>query len=487
LTLRGEEAAISRRHPADATVAARPSSEASVRLGDFLSRLGARRSDVRACAALARACPKSHDPRRESASKAAIALLNAVADVLARRALDHAWRRSDVAKAVNAVAEIACLPDAFVRSDIHARVARDPRIIHLSPGVAIEIEIKLLFALTEVDHVSLWTKGPLEAVRSRFHAGRGKQNGRSRFVARAVLEGARAERSGSTHGIPVLRWQRPDGVLVFETTDDQAAAAARSTCAALALILEREALLMRNTARERALVEPRERLLTRLGFDLHDGAIQDVAALAGEIRLLRTQVEGVLPPTVGPAGLIGRFDDLEARVVAVDHALRQMVHSLESPGATRRPLDQVLRREVGAFAEQTDLEVDLTLRGEFSELSDSQRIALTRIIQESLTNVREHSAATKVSISVTSARNEIVAEITDNGRGFDVGQTLVRAARNGRVGLLGMSERARLLGGRFDVRSRRGGPTRVSVTLPAWRPAAVAVTSTVTAEAQSVG
>jgi len=48
----------------------------------------------------------------------------------------------------------------------------------------------------------------------------------------------------------------------------------------------------------------------------------------------------------------------------------------------------------------------------------------------------------------------------------------VRAARRGRFGLLGMSERVRLLGGRFDVQSRPGGPTEISVFLPVWRPVA---------------
>jgi signal transduction histidine kinase len=62
------------------------------------------------------------------------------------------------------------------------------------------------------------------------------------------------------------------------------------------------------------------------------------------------------------------------------------------------------------------------------------------------------------------------AEIEDDGRGFDLERTLVRAAKGGRMGLVGMNERALLLGGAFDVRSAPGGPTRISVTLPEWRP-----------------
>jgi signal transduction histidine kinase len=164
--------------------------------------------------------------------------------------------------------------------------------------------------------------------------------------------------------------------------------------------------------------------------------------------------------------LLGRIDDLEARIFAADRGLRDIVHSLESPSVSRRPLGDVLRREIDSFATQAEIETDLVVRGEFSELTDSQRIALVRIIQESLTNIREHSGATKVSVSVTRTRDEIAAEVSDNGRGFDVERTLVRTARNGRVGLLG------------DVRSRRGGPTTISAILPAWRPATAASVAT---------
>jgi signal transduction histidine kinase len=450
-------------------VAEKTASDATIRLSDVLGRLGARRSDIRRCAALARVCGRSPEP----AETAAIALLAATAEVFARRALDHPWRRSDVTKAVNSVSDLTGLTDEAVRADIHARVALDPSIIQLPPAVAIETQLKVFYGLMDVEHVSLWTFAAFDGLRSRFHVGRGKRDRRARLVARSTLEKAQPERSASTHGVPVLRWQRADGVLVFDVLEEDAApalAAARTASGALALVLEREALLIRNSARERALVEPRERLLTRLGFDLHDGPIQDVAALAGDIRLFRSQLVDVLATTEVPAALLGRFDDLEARVGAIDRALRQMIHSLESPGVRRQSLADALRRETEAFKEETDVPVELVVRGDVTSLTDSQRIAIVRIVQESLTNIREHAHASRVSVAVMATSSEIAVDVNDDGRGFDVERTLVRAARAGRLGLLGMSERVRLLGGRFDVRSRASDGTRVSVVLPAWRP-----------------
>jgi signal transduction histidine kinase len=454
-------------------VATRTSTDATVRLGDLLGRLGARRLDARRTVALARQLVATADLSDE-AEPAAISLIGCVADVLGRLALDHAWTRSDVGKLMDTLADIAGLPGDVVRSEVHARVSRDPRIIQLSPAVAVEAEVKVFYALTRVDHVSLWTKSAPDPLRCLFHAGPAKPGRRARLVARAVLEVAGAERSGEAYGTPVLRWQRSDAALVFEARDEHAQLAldaSRETAGALALILEREALLVRSASRERALVEAGERLLARLGFDLHDGPIQDVAVLAGDLHLFRAQLEDVLGSVDSGAALVGRVDDLEARVYAVDRSLRQLVHSLESPTVIRRPLDESLRREIEAFRAQTGIPVDLVLRGDFAELTDSQRIALIRIVQESLTNIREHSDGTQVSVSVTSGPSEIAAQVSDNGRGFDVERTLVRAARAGRLGLVGMSERARLLGGRFDVRSRPGGPTTVSLVLPAWRPA----------------
>jgi signal transduction histidine kinase len=143
---------------------------------------------------------------------------------------------------------------------------------------------------------------------------------------------------------------------------------------------------------------------------------------------------------------------------------------LESPAVARSPLDEAIMREVESFRMQSDITVDLSLDGQFDSLTDSQRIALVRIVQESLSNARDHSGARSVGISIDAQERKTLLEITDDGRGFDVARTLVRAARRGRFGLLGMSERVRLLGGRFDVQSQPGGPTRISVLLPEWRP-----------------
>jgi signal transduction histidine kinase len=104
----------------------------------------------------------------------------------------------------------------------------------------------------------------------------------------------------------------------------------------------------------------------------------------------------------------------------------------------------------------------------------SQKIALIRVVQEALTNIREHANASAVRIWITTRNGRIDARVEDDGSGFHVARTLVECAKRGRFGLVGSSERVRLLGGTFDVRSRPGGPTTVSLSLPRWEPLAVA-------------
>ena len=71
---------------------------------------------------------------------------------------------------------------------------------------------------------------------------------------------------------------------------------------------------------------------------------------------------------------------------------------------------------------------------------------------------------------ITARTGRVDARVEDDGVGFHVARTLLDGAQRGRLGLVGSSERVRLLGGRFDVRSRPGGPTTVSLSLPRWRP-----------------
>lgn len=206
-------------------------------------------------------------------------------------------------------------------------------------------------------------------------------------------------------------------------------------------------------------------LLIRLGLDLHDGPLQDLAYLTGDVQLFRPQLLATLRGHEDCDRLLGRVDDLEMRLLALDRSLRELACSLSSPALLKRPFHEAMAAEVSRFEVETGIRPSLRLQGDFDSLTALQRITLIRVTQEALTNVRKHSNASEVRVGMTATNGHAHAEIVDDGCGFDVERGLVRAARSGRLGLIGMAERARLLGGSIDIESRPGGPTTVSLSL----------------------
>jgi signal transduction histidine kinase len=112
----------------------------------------------------------------------------------------------------------------------------------------------------------------------------------------------------------------------------------------------------------------------------------------------------------------------------------------------------------------------VNVAGDLDALTMSQRIAVVRIVQEALSNVRCHSEATEVHVDLRATDDGIDLRIADNGRGFDLRATASAAARRGRLGIVGMNERVRLLGGVFSIDSMPSLGTTVFVSIPAWRP-----------------
>jgi signal transduction histidine kinase len=400
-----------------------------------------------------------------------------IGELVCGLSLAHTWSRAEVEALVDVLAEAGSLARDVAALEIYLEVVRHLQTSELPPGLAIETQLRVLVAFAPVAEASLWTAEPGRAPRCLAFVGAGQPTRRVRAAARELLGGrdGRTSERGHVHAVPVSRWQQSWGALVVRARPAdraRAVALARESALTLATAIERSMLLERSAARERSLVEASERRIARLGFDIHDGPIQDVVALAADIRLFRTQLgRSTAAPGTGDI-LLGRIDDFDARLVALDRELRELAHAFERSSAVDRPFAEVLRRQVAAFTTRNDVTVSLDLRGDFDQLTNSQRLAIAAVVREALTNVRDHSGASEATISVAAGRARTHASVADNGRGFDVDRTLVSAARRGRLGLVGMSERIRLLGGRLELESRPGGPTRVAVSIPRWTPLA---------------
>lgn len=382
---------------------------------------------------------------------------------------------SDVRGAAAAVAEACALPLSAARYMTFSQAVGNARLLELPPLLAVEIQLGLLLGFDVLADVSLWlqTSIGLECI---VALGVPERPGRRfRAEAKATLrQRSRLSLLGGSQlrSAPVLRFGKPCAAIVGRvgSADPTVADAFLAEVAtALGPVLEREQLLEHSAARDRTLVGASERRLMRLGFDLHDGPIQNVLALAADVRLLQQQVYPFVLEDYREQAA-GRFDDLSARLVELDRELREIAHSLETKSIISRPMGEILHREVDSFSERTGINADLEIRGDPDSLSSAQRITVFRAMQEALANIREHAGATSVAVRVRARRSAIELQIFDDGMGFEVERALAKAAQRGRLGLVGIAERVRMLGGTFEIESAPGGPTTLRFTLPRWEP-----------------
>jgi two-component system, NarL family, sensor histidine kinase UhpB len=211
-----------------------------------------------------------------------------------------------------------------------------------------------------------------------------------------------------------------------------------------------------------------ERLLVRLGLDLHDGPLQLVSALAQDVRLLREQLVGLVASDHRKL-VVGRFADLHSLLAELHQDLRDLAHSLEPRSLLQQPLPEAVARELAALSRRTGISTAIAVDGPFDALSASQRIALLRVLQEALSNIRQHSGSGEVVVMLRDEGAEgVCLVIRDDGHGFDPERVVPTEDGESGLGLVGMRERLRLLGGRLDVESAPGGPTIVRATLPPW-------------------
>ncbi len=199
----------------------------------------------------------------------------------------------------------------------------------------------------------------------------------------------------------------------------------------------------------------REAERSRIARDLHDGVLQDLAAVVQGL-------EAVLIEQKAHSG--GRDIELHQEIDTLRHAaskLRRAVYDLRSQKAL--PFLKSVESLVEVSLQRApDCKVRLEVQDDFPhEIPDDTGRELLRIVQEALTNARCHSEARNVRVTLeVEGANSLVAEVADDGRGFDPAST------NGGVGIEGMRERASLLGGDMVVCSETGKGTWVRVRVP---------------------
>jgi signal transduction histidine kinase len=205
----------------------------------------------------------------------------------------------------------------------------------------------------------------------------------------------------------------------------------------------------------RRLVLAHEAERRRLARELHDDAMQRLAAVALQLDDLQHR------PHSDP-DTRRRLERVAGDVNAVVQAVRDLSHSMHATGLHHAGLIATLRLMGDEFSRRSGIVVETRLPATDPPIGDDAALAVYRITQEALANVARHARARRVTIELHTGDGRLSLVVVDDGRGFDP----PRSPGQG-LGLLSMGERARLADGRFAIDSAVGAGTRIEVSLPA--------------------
>jgi PAS domain S-box-containing protein len=202
----------------------------------------------------------------------------------------------------------------------------------------------------------------------------------------------------------------------------------------------------------------------RIARELHDSLGQYLAALKMSLNLLQASKDN-------KAKLISDCSEI------VDKCLtetRTISHLLHPPLLDAAGFGSAARWYVDGFAQRSSIKVNLNLTPELGRLPRDTEIALFRAVQEALTNVHRHSGASAVDIRLSLDTKQIQLEIRDNGQGIPKKRLkrVIEGAREAGVGIAGMRERIRELGGSMEIQSDRTG-TKIVVRIPTTEKASI--------------
>ena len=191
----------------------------------------------------------------------------------------------------------------------------------------------------------------------------------------------------------------------------------------------------------------------RVARDLHDEVNQALTAVLLRLEALAQD----LPP------------ERAAEVAEVKRIASQAMEELLNLARQLRPtalddhgLVPAIEAQLRGFGESTGLEATLDTRGDPEALDEEKQTVIYRVAQEALTNAGRHARAGRIDVALHASADGAVLSVRDDGLGFDP----AAARGSGRLGLDGMAERARLVGGELDLRSSPGAGTEVTLRLP---------------------
>jgi len=193
----------------------------------------------------------------------------------------------------------------------------------------------------------------------------------------------------------------------------------------------------------------------RIARELHDDTAQRLATLMLSVRLLSIEKD----ETRRAHG----FAELREQILEAAEGVKRIARGLRPPELEEVGLRTALQAHLRSLREGAGFEVEVDMDPVENFLNLEGKLCIYRIVQESLSNALRHSGAQQARVSIWAADGRVMALVEDRGRGFDPSRA---SSDGGGLGLVGMQERAVMLGGQLWVDSATGTGTRVRIELP---------------------
>ena len=198
----------------------------------------------------------------------------------------------------------------------------------------------------------------------------------------------------------------------------------------------------------------------RIARDMHDGVVQLITAARYELRAARV-VGGTQLPNLTHEKLDAARQVLED----AEKEIRNAIYDLHSPILDAAGLVPALQKYSSRFQERAGIACAVSVIGAVYRLPEPTEVAAFRMVEEAIQNVATHSGAERAAIIIEFAPTVFCVTVQDNGQGFDYRKWMARQHAK-HLGLVGMQERVRNLGGKMQVWSELGKGTRVQFELP---------------------
>jgi signal transduction histidine kinase len=206
-----------------------------------------------------------------------------------------------------------------------------------------------------------------------------------------------------------------------------------------------------------AITSAQEEERLRLARELHDDTIQSVIALKQRVQLAQTSMKDQ-----ASRHTLGELETLAEQTI---ENLRRMTRSLRPIYLEDLGLVTALEMLTKETSQNNSIQIEFERSGDEQRLSHEVELALYRIAQEALNNVVRHSQAKHADMQISFGKKETTLEVIDDGVGFIMPKSPTDFAPNGHFGLLGIRERADLIGAHLEVESVPGNGTRLKVQI----------------------